>query len=356
MRLSCLIVILVAIFTPIKAHATEQILNKIIYDGKIYSLDMLLFPTDDILLPYLKKNDKWEWIGDPTMLCTALGRGYYTTFEIVNNELILKDIRNCSESLLEKFLSELEIKDSAFKADWFTDSILIGIGNILYDQLNGGIYEYFSILHFEKGILIKDIRMGYKEYVNNKWRKLLENLDDEATRNYLGDDGVALFKETFEMEYQSILKYMENYIKTRNETEAKLKIEYEKRFKEPISNFELTITHINFYKNAQISLERTMNGAKARFNNYDTKEHFALDLNMEEWLDFLRTLHLCRTDKWQKKYDKWTWEEHEKRWELYIKFSSKDVNESAGFKVYPPNWNEFKKLMNAMEAKLRKLP
>ena len=351
MRLFCLTVILVAIFTPIKSHATEQILNKIIYDGKRYSLAV------DILFPYLEKNGKWKWLGDlKKNWCSALWGGYYTIFEIVNNELILKDIRNCSESLLEKFLSELEIKDSALKADWFTDSILIGVGNPLYRQIGGDIYEYFSILHFEKGILIKDIRMGYKEYVNNRWRELLENLDNEATINDLGYNGVALLKEIYEMEYQSILKYMEDYIKTRYETEAKLKIEYEKRFKEPISNFELTITRIDFHEGVGLSLERTMNGAKASFSNYDTKEVFRLDLNMEEWLDFLRALHLCRTDKWQKKYGEWTWEERKKLWKLYIKFSSKDGNESAGFKVYPPNWNEFKKLMDAMEAKLRKLP
>ena len=325
MRLPCLIVILFAIFTPIKSHATEQILNSLIYNGKRYSL------TVDILYPYLEKNGKWKWLGDlEKNWCSALWRGYYTRFEIVNNELILKDIRNCSESLLEKFLSELEIKDSAFKADWFTDSIIIGVDKPFYKDGFLDIYEFYSVLHFEKGILIKDIRIGYKEQMSNE----LKQID---------------------------LDFMEHYLEIekgdKSEFLTKLKIEYGKKFKEPIGNFEFTIQEIKFLSYEYIiEITRTLNGARVKYRN--AQENIKVKLSVEEWLDFIKALSNCCLNKWEKTPSYYL-DMDDPYNKFYVCTSSKGKPEGECYEfnidnAKLTNLEGFKKVMEDMVVKIRK--
>jgi hypothetical protein len=150
-------------FTPVKLHASEQYPDYLIYNGKEYELESKdVYPEIGILQPYLEKMNKRIWTMGVSE-CSALNRGYYVIFEIINNELVIKDIKDCEKSILKTFLlSAFNVKGSMLKMDWFTDSLVIGEGKPLY-----GFYECYSKFHFKKGMLVKEERIGYKEYTSS---------------------------------------------------------------------------------------------------------------------------------------------------------------------------------------------
>jgi hypothetical protein len=321
-RSFCLTIFLFAFFAPIKTYATEQIPDYLIRNGKKYPLED---NGEDIsiLSPYLAKANKWEWTGQGW--CSGLYRRYYATFEIVNNELILKDIRNCSKSLLNEFLSAFNVKDSIFKLDWFTGSIIIGEDKALY----ANIHEYYSILYFEKGMFIREMSISYKE---------------------LDLDSITL--EIFE-------HYLETEKEDKSEFLTKLKTEYKKKFGEPISDFELTIQNIRVYDNKYyIEVTRTLYGARARYFKENPKEQINVLLNIEEWLDFIRALFTCCLDKWEKTppiADYYIL----KKGKLYVNFSSKgnaytDRYEFSIKDAKQPNLKKFEKIMEDMVTKVKK--
>jgi len=337
MRLNRIIVILLVLFfARVKSYATEQIPNYLIYKGKQYPLET------DPLYPYLAKAKKWDWTGqNDGYWCSALARGYYAIFEIVDNELTITNIGNCSISLLKEFLSAFNVKDSTFKMSWFTDSIVIGKDKPLYND----IHEYYSVLHFEKGKFIKETRMSYKEYLNNKLKKQLESLSkaDDKTKKVLG--------EVFEYEYQRNLDITEHYLESRKKDKSefltKLKTKYEKKFGKPMSDFELKIQKIEF-KN-KYTIRRTLYGARE-----DSEYLNVTKLNIEEWLDIIRALYTCCLDKWElvPEYDYFREET------LYIYFSKgSPYDERYEFPIKSgklPNVKEFEKAMEYIIAKIGK--
>jgi hypothetical protein len=280
------VIILFAFFAQIKSYATEQIPSYLIYNGKQY-------PLGNLLYPYLKKAKK-EW-RDTNDWCSALAGGYYAKFEIVGNELRLKDVRNCSKSLLKEFLSAFDVKDSIFKLDLFTDSIVIAEGKPLY----GYVHEYYSILHFEKGKFIKETRMDYKEHLNIRldkraWLKISSSEDD-----YSG----MFFGNISENDYETSLEIIEHYLETKkgdkSEFLTELKTKYKKKFGKPMSDFEFKIQRIKFKDGYELEITRTLYGARTKFIE-NQNSLVEVRLNIEEWLDFIRALSICCLDKWER--------------------------------------------------------
>jgi len=360
MRFLILIAILFAFLVPVKPHATEQIPNYLIYKGKTYPLG---FENDDILYLYLQKHGKWKWLGDSKKWCTALARGYYTTFEVVNNELVLKNIENCSDvfaniggssnKLLKKFLSELEIKDSVLKADWFTGQIVIAVDKPLYED----IHEYYSVLYFEKGILIKEVRIDYKKYLNNKLKDILENVMKNPDKEIR-----TILKKTFEEEYQSDLEDAEHYLETekgaKSEFLAKLKTEYERKSKKTISDFELAIQEIRFSSEYRIETIRILNGVRITYYRENPPEFIKVRLSLEEWLYFINALSNCCFDKWKKPSPS-RYNSSYSKGNVFVCSSNKDKYKGECYE-FPtkeanlPNLEEFKKIMEDFVAKIRK--
>ncbi|MDR2595409.1 MAG: hypothetical protein LBC87_11625 [Fibromonadaceae bacterium] len=339
MRYLSLIIILFAFFAQIKSYATEQIPDYFIYKGKQYALEY------SPLYPYLKEANKWEWAGGKNgFWCTALARDYYATYEIVGNELRLKDVRNCSKSLLKEFLSTFAAKDSIFKFDWFTDSIVIAEGRYLYDD----VHEYYSILHFEKGKLVKETRMSYKEYLSNrlKW--------------HLKISSIELLRKLSENQYQADLEIIEHYLETqkgdKSEFLTKLKTKYEKKFGRPISDFELKIQRIRLGNEYSFEITRTLYGARVvDFSKIGT----VTKLSMEEWLDIIRALSTCCLDKWELVAEQVGRYPSELGGMFYIYSSSKNrpYDEHYEFPIKSgqlPNVNEFEKVWEDIIAKIGK--
>jgi hypothetical protein len=355
-----LIAILFAFFTPIKSYASEQYSDYLIRNGKKYALELeeVYEWEAGFLQPYLEKKNKWQdffslrfYLEKVNKLllklytsgywCSALARGYYATLEIVNNKLVLKDISHCSGSLFF-----FKMKGSIFKMDWFTDSLIITDNS--KDKCAYGFCEYYSVLHFEKGMLVKEERIGYKEYI--------KPIPEEFLYSY----------------WDRELDKFEHYLETEKETEseflANLKMEYEKKFGEPISDFELTIQEIDFWNKYKLRITRTLYGAQARYVGEDSEEQIEVRLSIEEWLDFIRALYTCCFDKWEKNpvphhyYDRI-------EGVLWVSFSSKGKPYTDYYRWfiedYPynrirvknklPNLDEFEKAMKDMIAKIESL-
>ena len=150
--------------------------------------------------------------------------------------------------------------------------------------------------------------------------------------------------------------------------ETNLKAEYEKKFGEPISDFELSTMRVDFDFKSRTSKEkgeftvyRTKTGADTYYEGYTTKGYRIvtrrLEISMEEWLDFIRALYKLRVyewnvNEWKEKYGD---SKNIESWSLKILSSNK--NEFDSFKsdsTFPPNWKEFKKLIDDRAAKAKR--
>ena len=340
-----LVLIFLAFFTAIESYATEQVPNNFIHKGINYYYGV----PERILEPYLDKDmEKWKWLTIPGS--TALWRGYIATLEVVNNELVLKDIkkerwteyrRTEYASVLKEFLSTSEIKDSIFKIDWFSGTMILGGDKRLYHEM----HEHHLFLEFKNGVLIKESSMNSMEYLETYAEK---------------------YNRIPESEIQRMFEIAEHNVETKkganSELANKLKIKYKEKFGEPISDFELSVTEVGFRlregwertEQYVIRATRTAKGARAMYRlqyDYATDDQPEIELSMEEWLDFVRILHKCHTDKWEETYGKW--EKGRNRWDLDISYSNKKTDIFSGYED-PPNWVEFKKTIDNLEKKIRR--
>ena len=138
--------------------------------------------------------------------------------------------------------------------------------------------------------------------------------------------------------------------------EARLKIEYEKKFGIPISDFELSITDVHYQYfnrlsqnlNVEFSATRTTSGASIKYK--DEK----LELDIGDWLDFVNILYKYNIDKLEKRYYSYTSDaDNFERWHISIySFDKKEIS-SIGINAYPNRWDEFIKAMNDFEAKIK---
>jgi len=162
-----------------------------------------------------------------------------------------------------------------------------------------------------------------------------------------------------------------------NEDE-KIKELYQRKYGEPISDFELSAKSVlievigvdgiekkntkpskdgsirNEYSRGPLLVTKTATGATARF-----LKDLDVELSLEEWLDFIRGIYKCRIDKWEKEYINYTPEDSPAIWPGYIhrwkmEIISSDTLKILGMpQVRPANWEEFQKIKNSMLDKIR---
>jgi hypothetical protein len=131
------------------------------------------------------------------------------------------------------------------------------------------------------------------------------------------------------------------------ELENKLKAEYEKKFGEQISDFELSITNIYLEEKEDLVylsyFNRTTTGMSVINILYGEDLEFEQEYNIGEWLDFIRALYKCCITKWEKRFngsgaDYGFWR---------LEVQSNEIFFSHGTSSsYPANWNEFKKAID----------
>ena len=146
------------------------------------------------------------------------------------------------------------------------------------------------------------------------------------------------------------------------ELETKLRIEYKKRFRTPITDFELSTKSVEYRylqmsstdDYPEISITRTATGAIIKYKNGVLE----LELGIDEWLDFVRTLHKCIKGK--KKYNKngayFNYDYHERNWrELKILSSSSEKLQFEFSQEYHySDWANFLKVIEAMILRVKK--
>jgi len=145
------------------------------------------------------------------------------------------------------------------------------------------------------------------------------------------------------------------------EIEPKLESEYEKKFGVPISDFERSISGMYFdsYEHPNylyISIYRTATGANIKYSDkaQSTAPKRNLNIDIGEWLDFVNTLYKYNVNKWKEEYINTDKASHiSSMWNIHIYSLGKQTLHRSGVRGYPPNWDEFFKVMTDLEAKIK---
>jgi len=226
-------------------------------------------------------------------------------------------------------------------------------------------------------------RERYKEELETKYEKKFKKPAHQWKENLLIGSSNPL-ERAIELDIPYLTREEEINLKTEDE---KIKLEYKKKFGVPITDFELSTARVDFVINTdestyfRFSVARTTRGAIAKYRREGRV--LGLELNTGEWLDFINTLYKCRINEWEKVYGSWV-PFDTRRWMLYITTLDKDIITFAGYDngcggnnnppantscsgrrgscvthyvrnfCDPPNWNEFEKIIDDMETKIRK--
>ncbi|MDR1811936.1 MAG: hypothetical protein LBQ87_03845 [Candidatus Fibromonas sp.] len=141
--------------------------------------------------------------------------------------------------------------------------------------------------------------------------------------------------------------------------DAKLKAEYRKKFGEPITDIEFSTSRIKFWLSYSftITVTRTETGAILEYSSKSMENIPNIELDIGEWLDFVRALYKIDINKWRKEYGELNATKGGWQWRLEIYYSDKaGFNIFKGHEAYPPNWYEFMKVMCSMKEKIIKKP
>lgn len=154
--------------------ATTQVSDIIIYQGKKYGLH------SNPMEPYFEKNPNKR--PQDGIVTTALWRGYVATFEIIVNQLFLKDIeilykdttsKKASNTKWVSVLHQIFPSPQALKIDWLSELIVLPQGEPLNNDeiVHGSTYTEYILLEIDKGYLKKEIKYSHKEYEEFKERQ-----------------------------------------------------------------------------------------------------------------------------------------------------------------------------------------
>lgn len=154
-------------FFPLSVFSTAQKPDKIIYQGKVYSLHTN--PLEFFFKIYPEKRPQNGSIS------TNLWRGYVATFEIIDSVLYLKDIE--IETYVKKkrtwksVLKEVFPDSDRVKIDWIEGLLVIPYGKLKNYVHMGYASEYsnYILLEIDKGHLKKEMEFDSEQY--SKFRK-----------------------------------------------------------------------------------------------------------------------------------------------------------------------------------------
>jgi hypothetical protein len=148
------------------------------------------------------------------------------------------------------------------------------------------------------------------------------------------------------------------------ELEAKLRMEYEKRFGTPITDFELSTKSVEYRylqmsstdDYPEISITRTATGAIAKYKN----DALNLELGIGEWLDFVNALHKCGLKGKNKYYENgeyFDYDGYHNRKGRNLKIlssSSEELQFEFNQEYHYSDWADFLKVIEAMILRIKK--
>lgn len=168
----CFILLFLLVFS-LNSFATAQYPDKIIFNGKEYSLH-----TNPLEKYFEEHPDKRPKGG---VWSTALWRGYVATFEIKDSGLVVKDIMielQDSTSRKSKWTWK-SVYDLVFpeqplkKVDWVSGLLVLPHGKMVeYVHMGyASVYEHYLLLEIDKGVFKKSRSFTKEEYLQYKVRQ-----------------------------------------------------------------------------------------------------------------------------------------------------------------------------------------
>lgn len=162
-----LLTIILTLFSGLKVFATAQFPDKINYNGKEYNLN------SNPLEVYFEKNPNKRPKSE--VRSSALWRGYVATFEIIDNQLFLKDIeiqyrdttsKGSNNSNWKSVLNEVFADQKNIQVDWYTGLLVLPQGKVVnYAHMGyGSTYQHYTILELNKGVLTQEKQFKRKAY------------------------------------------------------------------------------------------------------------------------------------------------------------------------------------------------
>jgi hypothetical protein len=162
-----LLTIILTLFSGLKVFATAQFPDKINYNGKEYNLN------SNPLEVYFEKNPNKKPKSE--VRSSALWRGYIATFEIIDNQLFLKDIeiqyrdttsKGSNNSNWKSVLNEVFADQKNIQVDWYTGLLVIPQGKVVnYVHMGySSTYQHYTILELNKGVLTQEKQFKSKAY------------------------------------------------------------------------------------------------------------------------------------------------------------------------------------------------
>jgi hypothetical protein len=196
--------------------------------------------------------------------------------------------------------------------------------------------ETKNILHFKDYENHLDSLLASKYETVLGWCIIMEKGGSELKEHYLGRNS----KEDYFLQY-----YDERCIKPIiSATNVEFKLKY----------LEHRPYAVQFYQTVYISAVKTAAGAAVKYSFHGEThepEQLEIELDMEEWQDFVRVLY---------KYFETKQRNFERdnpclgcNWELSIHYLDKETLKYFGGNAYPANWKELRKLLYDMDTKVK---
>ena len=204
------LVFILLLAVPCKILATSQIPDNIILIGKEESL------LSNPLEVYFKSNPDKRPNRKDMLMSSALWRGYIATFEVLNNELFVKDIviltSQDEDNEDEKWISvynEVFNKIEPTKVDWLNGLLVIPHGEIInYVHMGyGSTYENYTILEILNGNLTKERYLNYREYEVFKENQFQAY---KKTKEY--EEKVKMFQNEGERDIKFLNSFLKNFV------------------------------------------------------------------------------------------------------------------------------------------------
>jgi len=209
-----IITTLLCVFICLTTHATAQYPDKIIFNGKEYSLH------SNPLESYFEKNPDKRPKGG--VMSTALWRGYVATFEVRDSQLYIKDIQieywdtttsKAHDKKWKSVMTEIFGEQKNVKVDWLTGLLVLPYGELVnYVHMGyGSTFERYFLLEINKGDYVKSKHFDYKDYENFKNKQFeayKKTVEYEKTKAKLKNEGstdefIDKFLRSFVTEYTS---------------------------------------------------------------------------------------------------------------------------------------------------------
>jgi hypothetical protein len=209
-----LIATVLSTFFCLTTYATAQFPDKIIFNGKEYSLH------SNPLEAYFEKNPDKRPKGG--VMSTALWRGYVATFEVRDSQLFVKDIqieywdttnKKSHDTKWKSVLTEVFGEQKNVKVDWLTGLLVLPYGKLVnYVHMGyGSTYEKYYLLEIDNGNYVKSKQFDYKRYEKFKdkqfeaYKKTDEYKETKAKLKKDGstDDFIDNFLRSFVTQYTS---------------------------------------------------------------------------------------------------------------------------------------------------------